>query len=264
VFKPSAESGCDEPTHGIFKNTALNASFNSLGSPRYLLTEDNKSLQDIAAHVPYDTLFIMINHKRYGGGGIYNFFCVFTVDNQWYEYLLLHEFGHSFAGLADEYYTSSVAYSEFYPRGVEPTEPNITALLDPKNLKWKNLVTLGIEIPTPWEKEDFDQMDMNYQKIRNKINQEIARNKREGAPKEEVEKLEEKSENLSRLHANKMDEYLQKSMFWEKVGAFEGAGYSAQGLYRPMIDCLMFTKGTKPFCKVCEQAVIRVIKHYSE
>jgi hypothetical protein len=264
VFKPSAESGCDEPTHGIFKNTALNASFNSLGSPRYLLTEDNKSLQDIAAHVPYDTLFIMINHKRYGGGGIYNFFCVFTVDNQWYEYLLLHEFGHSFAGLADEYYTSSVAYSEFYPRGVEPTEPNITALLDPKNLKWKNLVTPGIEIPTPWEKEDFDQMDMNYQKIRSKINQEIARNKREGAPKEEVEKLEEKSENLSRLHANKMDEYLQKSMFWEKVGAFEGAGYSAQGLYRPMIDCLMFTKGTKPFCKVCEQAVIRVIKHYSE
>jgi hypothetical protein len=264
VFKPSTNSGCDEPTHGIFKNTALNTSFNSLGSPRYLLTEDNKALRDIAAHAPYDALFIMINQKRYGGGGIYNLFCTFTVDNQWYEYLFLHEFGHSFAGLADEYYTSSVAYNEFYPRGVEPTEPNITALLDPENLKWKNLVTPGIEIPTPWEKEDFDQMDLDYQKVRRKINAEIARMKREGAPQEELEKLEKKSEKLSRDHANKMDEYLQKSKFWGKVGAFEGAGYSAQGLFRPTIDCLMFTKGKKPFCKVCEQAVVRVIKHYSE
>ncbi len=264
VFKPSAESGCDEPTHGVFRNTALSTSFNSLGSTRYLLTEDNKALRDIAAQVPYDALFIMINQKRYGGGGIYNFYCTFTVDNQWWEYLFLHEFGHSFAGLADEYYTSSVAYNEFYPRGVEPTEPNITALLDPENLKWKSLVTSGIEIPTPWEKEAFDKMDLDYQKIRRKINQEIARMKREGAPQEELEKLEEKSEKLSREHANKMDEYLRKSKFWEKVGAFEGAGYSAQGLYRPMIDCLMFTKGKKPFCKVCEQAVVRVIKHYSE
>lgn len=125
-------------------------------------------------------------------------------------------------------------------------------------------MTPGIEIPTPWEKEDFDKMDLDYQKIRGKINQEIARMKREGTPKEELEKLEEKSEKLSREHANKMDEYLRKSKFWEKVGAFEGAGYSAQGLYRPMVDCLMFTKGKKPFCKVCEQAVVRVIKHYSE
>ena len=84
VFKPSEESGCDEPRPGIFKNTALNATFNSLDSERYLLTEDNRSLRDIAAHVPYDALFIMINHKRYGGGGIYNLYCTFTVDNQWY------------------------------------------------------------------------------------------------------------------------------------------------------------------------------------
>jgi hypothetical protein len=264
VFKPSAESGCDEPTYGIFKNTVLNTTFNSLNSPRYLLTEDNKSLRDIAAHVPYDALFVMINQKRYGGGGIYNLFCTFTVDNQWSEYLFLHEFGHHFAGLADEYYTSSVAYNEFYPRGIEPTEPNITALLDPKNLKWKSLLTPGIEIPSPWEKEDFDKMDLDYQKIRRKINAEIARMKREGAPQEEIEKLEQKSERLSRENAEKVDEYLSKSKSWGKVGAFEGAGYSAQGLYRPMVDCIMFTKGTKPFCKVCEEAIIRIIKHYSE
>jgi len=264
VFKPSTESGCDEPTRGIYKNTALNTTFNSLGLTRYLLTEDNKALHDIAAHVPYDALFIMINQKRYGGGGIYNFFCVFTTDSQWHEYLLLHEFGHSFAGLADEYYTSSVAYNEFYPQGVEPTEPNITALLDPKNLKWKNFTTPGIDIPTPWEKEGFDLMDLDFQEIREKVDREIARMKKERSPENEIKELEDEAERISKEHATKMDEYLRKSKFWEKVGAFEGAGYSAQGLYRPMIDCLMFTKGLKPYCKVCEQAVIRVIKHYSE
>ena len=264
VFKPSQESGCDEPRHGVFKNTSINATFNSLGSARYLLTEDNKSLRDIAAHVPYDTLVIMINQDRYGGGGIYNLFCTFTVDNQWHEYLFLHEFGHSFSGLADEYYTSSVAYNEFYPRGIEPMEPNITALLDPKKLKWKHWVTPGTAIPTPWEKEAFDRMDSEYQKIRQEINEKIAKMKREGAPKEDILAAEAESERLSKQHADKMDAYLKKSAFAGKVGAFEGAGYSSQGLYRPMLDCLMFSKGAKPYCKVCEQAVITVIKQYTQ
>jgi hypothetical protein len=264
VFKPSDQSGCDEPTYGIFKNTAVSASFNSLGSPRYLLTEDNKALRDIAAHVPYDALLIAVNQKRYGGGGIYNLFCVFTTDNQWVAYLFLHEFGHSFAGLADEYYTSSVAYNEFYPHGVEPVEPNITALLDPDNLKWKHLCTPGIEIPTPWEKEEFDKADNEYQKIRQQINEKIAKMKREGAPEADINKEEEESELLSLQNAQKVDEYLKNSKYAGKVGAFEGAGYSAQGLYRPMLDCIMFTKGAKPYCKVCEHAIIRVIEHYAQ
>ncbi len=264
VFKPSAESGCDEPSHGSYKNTAVGASFDSLGSERYVLTENNKSLRDIAAHVPYDALVIMVNHKRYGGGGIYNLFCTFTTDNQWYEYLFLHEFGHSFAGLADEYYTSAVAYNEFYPKGVEPLEPNITALLDPNNLKWKDLATPGIEIPTLWEKEEFDRMDTAYQKVRAEIDARIAAMKRAGAPQADVERLEQESEKLSREQANKVDGYLRGSKFWGMIGALEGAGYSAQGLYRPAVDCLMFTKGAKPFCKVCETAVRRVIKFYTE
>jgi len=264
VFRPSAESGCDEPSHGSYKNTAVGASFDSLGSERYVLTEDNKSLCNIAAHVPYDALVVMVNHGRYGGGGIYNLFCTFTTDNQWYEYLFLHEFGHSFGGLADEYYTSAVAYDEFYPKGVEPLEPNITALLDPKNLKWKDLVTPGIEIPTPWEKEEFDRMDTAYQKVRQEIDARIAAMKRAGAPQADVERLEQESEKLSREQANKVDEYLRRSKFWGMIGALEGAGYSAQELYRPAVDCLMFTKGAKPFCKVCEAAVRRVIKFYTE
>jgi len=262
VFKPSADSGCDEPSHGQFKNTALGCSFDSFGSERYLLTEDNRRVRDIAASVSYDTILIMVNHKRYGGGGIYNLYCTFTTDNQWYEYLMLHEFGHSFTGLADEYYTSQVAYNEFYPRGVEPVEPNITALLDPNNLKWKHLATPGIAIPTPWEKKDFDAMDNAYQEIRQKMNEDIARKKRAGAPKEEIEKLEAQSEWLSAEQAKKVDEFLGKSKYVGQVGAFEGAGYSSSGLYRPAVDCIMFTKGKKPYCPVCREAVKQMIEFY--
>ena len=264
LLKASSESGCDEPRHGVYKNTAVSATFNSLGSERYLLTEDNKSVRDIAAHVPYDVLFIMVNHKRYGGGGIYNLYCTFTVDNQWHEYLFLHEFGHSFSGLADEYYTSSVAYNEFYPRGVEPVESNITALLDPQNVKWKENLTEGIEIPTPWEKEEYDTMDNAYQKKRQELNEKIASLKINSAPQEDVSKAEEEAEDLSLQHAKRVDDFRAKSKFTGLVGVFEGAGYSSQGLYRSMLDCLMFTKGDKPFCRVCEQAVIKVIKSYIE
>jgi len=264
VFFPSAQSGCDEPSYGSYRATAVGTTFDSLGSERYLLTEDNRALRDIAAHVPYDTLFIMVNSDRYGGGGIYNFYCTFTSDNQWFPYLLLHEFGHSFSGLADEYYTSSTAYNEFYPKGVEPTEPNITALLDPAHVKWSHLVKPGTPIPTPWEKTEFDAMDTAYQKIRQEINETLARMKREGAPEGEIQAVKEKSERLSRENAEKADQFLASSKYVGVVGAYEGAGYSSEGLYRSEIDCLMFTKGAKPFCAACEEAVRRVIAHYTK
>jgi hypothetical protein len=264
VFKASAESGCDEPSYGSFRSTVLNSTFDSLGSERYLLTEDNKSLRDIAAHAPYDALYIMVNHKRYGGGGIYNFYCTFTTDNQWYEYLFLHEFGHSFTGLADEYYTSDVAYNEFYPSGIEPAEPNITALLEAPKVKWQSLLSPGVAVPTPWEKAAFDDMDNAYQKIRRERNAAIARLKREGASAADIARAEEESERLSLEHAGQVDAFLKASKFRGRVGVFEGAGYAAKGLYRPQLDCLMFTKGTKPFCKVCEAAVLRTILFYTD
>jgi len=155
-----------------------------------------------------------------------------------------------------------VAYNEFYPRGVEPVEPNITALLDPKQLKWKHLVTPGLEIPTPWEKEEFDRMDTEYQKIRSELNERIARMKREGASREEIARLEQESERLSLEHARKIDEFLARSKYFGKVGAFEGAGYSSTGLYRPAVDCIMFTKGKKPYCPVCQEAVKQMIEFY--
>ncbi|UCH66310.1 MAG: peptidase M64 [Ignavibacterium sp.] len=264
VFKASAESGVDEPRANIFKNTVLNCTFNSMGSERYLLTEDNKTLRDIAANVPYDAVFIMVNQSRYGGGGIYNFYCTFTADNQWKDYVFLHEFGHSFVGLADEYYTSSTAYNEFYPKGVEPAEANITALLDPSNLKWDNLKSPGIEMPTPWEKADYDAMDMKWQSERAELNDNIAQLKRNKASQQEITKAEQQYDLKDKIHAEEVDAYLENSRFVGQVGAFEGAGYSSQGLYRPMLDCIMFTKGNKPFCKVCEKAAEEMIDSYME
>jgi hypothetical protein len=264
VWKPSQEPGCDEPSRGIWKNTAVGASFDALGSERYLLTEYNRRLRDIAACAPYDALYIMVNHPRYGGGGIYNLYCTFTSDNQWSPYIFLHEFGHTFAGLADEYYTSSTAYNDFYPKGVEPSEPNITALLDPANLKWKDLLTPGAAVPTPWEKSGYDEKDLPYQKVRERLNAKIAAASRAKAPVAEVERLKAESEGLSQEHAKEMDAFLEKSRFNGTVGAFEGAGYSSKGLYRSSLDCIMFSKGTKPFCPVCQKAIRSVIDYYGE
>jgi len=264
VYKPSEDSGIDEPRAGIYKNTVLSCTFNSMGSERYILTEDNKAVRDLAANVPYDAIYIMINHSRYGGGGIYNLFCTFTTDNQFRDYLFLHEFGHSFSGLADEYYTSDVQYNDFYPVKIEPLEPNITALLDPANIKWKEFVSPGIEIPTPWNKAAFDSMDYKWQAERRAMNNKIAELKKNKASAELIQNAENEYAKKDKAHSELVDSYLKKNKYYGKVGAFEGAGYVSTGMYRPMLDCIMFSKGSKPFCTVCTAHIAIVINHYTE
>lgn len=260
---PSQESGCDEPSRGVHKRTALGCTFDSLGSERYMLTEDNRAMRDIAQAVPYDVLYIMVNHERYGGGGIYNLFCTFTSDNQWSEYVFLHEFGHSFAGLADEYYTSNVAYTDFYPPGLEPGDRNITALLDPANLKWADLATGG-ELPTDWNKAEYDAMDIAYQKKRGNINERIAELMRSDAPEADVAKVKVEGENLSWDHQREVDAWFAANPAANVVGAFEGAGYMSEGMYRSQLDCIMFTKGVKPFCAACSRGIVEIIMKYGE
>jgi len=264
VWRASEDSGISEPDRGIFKRTAAGCTFYSLQSERYVLTEEDRAVRDIAGCVPYDVVMIMLNTPRYGGGGIYNLYTTFSADNQWNEYVFLHEFGHGFGGLADEYYSSSTGYNDFYPAGLEPVEPNITALLHPPDVKWKALVTPGTPVPTPWEKADFDKMDSDYQMVRQALNEKIAKMMREGAPKADVEKAKAESERLSKEAADRMDAYFAKSKFAGRTGAFEGAGYSTTGLYRPMLDCIMFSKGAKPFCSVCRDRIAQVIKYLTE
>ena len=138
----SEESGIDNPVKNIWKNTAISTTYNSFGSQRYIILADNKALRDIAGLVPYDYIYILTNSDEYGGGAIFNLYATsYTVSTdprmEWQkDYVFVHEFGHSFAGLGDEYYTSDVAYNDFYPEGVEPWEANLSRLLDKNNLKW--------------------------------------------------------------------------------------------------------------------------------
>lgn len=243
----SDESGIDVPDKNTWKCNALNAQYNTFGSARYVLIADNRRLRDIAAAAPYDCLCILVNDTRYGGGGIFNLYATTytkeqTENQKWQmDYVYVHEFGHSFAGLGDEYYGSSTAYNEFYPLGIEPWEPNITALLDPKNIKWKSLVSEGTSIPTLWNKARYDSLEAERGKLDRLAPDYYA--KREPLFKASQEIV--KDSNLA-----------------SKVGAFEGAGYVAKGLYRPSIDCRMFSLSTVDFDPVCCAAIEKVIAQY--
>ncbi len=258
VLKPSQERGCDEPTRGVHRNTALGCTFNSLGSTRYLLTEDNRAIRDVARAAPYDVLSVMVNHERYGGGGIYNLFNTFTSDNQWSEYVFVHEFGHGFAGLADEYYSSSTAYTDFYPDGFEPAERNITRMLDGAP-KWADLVTDGAPVPTPWKKDEYDRMDADYMTKRAEINEYIATLMRGGADQAKIDEAIATGEELSRCHQDMLDAWFADNPAFGTVGAFEGAGYCTTGVYRAELDCIMFTKGLKRFCAACSGGIGEVV-----
>lgn len=245
----SEESGIDVPDKNIWKKNLLGTKYNTFGSARYVLTEDNKKLRDVAALAPYDFICILINDTRYGGGGIYNLYATTyskeeVKGQEWQmDYVYVHEFGHSFGGLGDEYYSSSTAYSEFYIAGVEPWEPNITALVDKQNLKWKDFVTTGVQIPTPWEKAPYDSLE----RLRGKLDRLAG-------------DYYEKREPLYQAEMS----ILKGSASAAKVGAFEGAGYANTGLYRPAVDCRMFSLSLVDFDPVCSAAIKRVIDFYSK
>lgn len=198
----SEESGTDVSGKGIFKNTALNSGYYTFGLDRYLTTPDMKSVRDAVWNVPCDAVFILVNAETYGGGGMYNFYAMGTADNERTAHVFVHEFGHSFAGLADEYFSSEVAYNDFYPLNVEPWEPNITTRVT-FDKKWKDMVSKDTPIPTP------------------------------------------------ATEANK-----------NKVGVYEGGGYLAKGIYRPMDHCMM--RDYAPFCPVCQRAIHRMIDYLSD
>jgi hypothetical protein len=159
---------------------------------------------------------VLVNNRTYGGGGIFNLYSTVASDNAFANYVFVHEFGHHFAGLADEYYTSSVAYAAAADR-VEPWEPNVTALLDVSALKWRNLASPFANvtpIPTPWNKEEFE----NYSREIQKRRAQLRKDKR---PEEEMEALFK--EELA--HEQKM---FKAEKHFGQVGAFEGAMYEAR------------------------------------
>ena len=264
VFRSSAERAMDEPRQGVFKKTVLNASFNAFDTDRYMLVEEGHRLREIAAQVPYDTLVVLVNSKRYGGGGIYNDYCITTVDNDRSKSVFIHEFGHNFAGLADEYYASDVAYNDFYPKGVEPLEPNITALLDPKHVKWADLVSPGVSIPTEYAKDEREALQAEQRANRQARTKELAEAKAKNASDAETKAIEAKYAELDKPIAAKLEALRQKyASLVDKVGAFEGAGYASKGLYRPSWYCIMISNPKDEFCPVCQRAIEQMVRHYA-
>ena len=186
----SSQSGVSIPGKGVWKDTPLHSSFDTFYSARYLTTLKLKDLHDALAGVPYEHIIILANTDNYGGGGIYNSYTLTTAHHHQFRPVVVHEFGHSFAGLADEYYYDD-QFSDYYFPEVEPWEQNITTMFD-FDSKWKDM--LG----------------------------------RDG------------------------------------VSVLEGGGYMSKGVWRGCEDCRMKTNTAAGFCPVCQRAIERMIRFYTE
>lgn len=202
VKAPSKESGTSEPGKGIWKNTALHSHFDTFYSQRYLTTLHLKDMHDWLAGTPYEHIIVLVNSERYGGGGILNLYNLTSTHHSKYKPVVVHEFGHSFCGLGDEY---AYEYEDIpmYPHDVEPWEPNLTTLVDFRG-KWEDMVKKNTPVPTPVGKDK------------------------------------------------------------DKVGFYEGAGYSMKGVYRALPDCRMRTNENPEFCPVCQRALTRLIDFYTK
>ena len=201
VEPASEESGTSVPRKGIWKRTALGSHFDTFYTERYLTTLHLKRLHDVLAGLPYEHIIVLVNTEVYGGGGILNSYNLSAAHHAKTLPVVVHEFGHSFAGLADEY-----AYANepipMYPADIEPWEPNITTLKDFHG-KWEQMISKKTPVPTPADKKYAD-----------------------------------------------------------AVGVYEGAGYSLNGVYRPMQDCRMRTNENPTFCPVCQKAINNLIDFY--
>ena len=248
ALAPAArESGVSRPSTDTYRDSPIGTAYDAFRSERYLLTLDNKSWRRIASSTPYDFVEILTNTETYGGGGIYGLYSTAAANGEWAPYLFVHEFGHHFAGLADEYYTSSVAY-QAPAEIIEPYEPNVTALLDPDNLKWKHLLGNDTPLPTPWPKEEFEEHSIALQVTR-------AQMRKDNVPESEMNALFRFTKEYS-------EKLFAANEYKGSVGAFEGANYQAKGYYRSQQNCLMFTR-TEYFCAVCAEAIEKVIDEYA-
>ena len=190
VASPSQDSGVSVPREGLWKKTAVDSHFDTFYSDRYLTTLHLFKMHDALAGIPYEHIIILANTDTYGGGGIYNSYTLTTAHHKLFGPVVVHEFGHSFGGLTDEYAYDD-QYVEYYYPDIEPWEQNITTKANFES-KWKDLYDQGV------------------------------------------------------------------------VGLVEGGGYQTKGVWRPCEDCRMRTNTAEAFCPVCQRAIERIIRFYTE
>ena len=204
VASPSKDSGVSIPRLSEWRSTAFGSHFSTFYSDRYLTTSHLKTLHDALAGIDYEHIIVLANTDEYGGGGIYNSYTLTTAHHKDFRPVVVHEFGHSFGGLADEYFYDEDVMNDTYPTDVEPWEQNVTTRVDFAS-KWQDMIPEGTPLPTP-----ADNFNMH------------------------------------------------------EVGLYEGAAYSARGLYRASYNCRMRTNEYPAFCPVCQRALRRLIEFYTE
>lgn len=247
ICAASPQSGVSHPSIGQYRRTLFDSTFDVFGTERYALSFNNRSIREMASFAPYEFLGIVMNEKQYGNGGIFGQYASVSIDYPNAIPVFVHEFGHHFAGLGDEYYfNANVAYAPVENK-IEPWEPNITALLDPKTLKWKNLVEPGTPLPTPWPKSQYESSVVEAQ---NKAKQMRADQRPEAEITAAVRELRKKTEQA-----------LSSGPYANKVGAFEGANYETKGYYRSQQRCIMISGPA--FCAACRQALEKVMDMYT-
>ena len=202
----SKDSGVSVPREGLWKDTAVGSNYDTFYSDRYLTTLRLRQMHDKLCGVPYEHIVILANTDTYGGGGIYNSYTLTTAHHPAFKPVVVHEFGHSFGGLADEYFYSD-APSPLYPYDKEPWEPNISTLVN-FGSKWQDMVPEDTPVPTPVKTEGNE--------------------------------------------------------IYTAVGVYEGAGYTSKGIYRPVTECRMKINEAPAFCPVCQRALERLIRFYTE
>ena len=190
-------------------------------SERYVLSYDNREMRRIMCSALHDFVEIPTNSETYGGGGIYvQHGCA---NSDWAGYLFVHACHYL-------YYTSSVAYKR--ETIIEPYEPNVTALLDPGNLKWKHYVDDDTSLPTEWPKDAYEH-SLAYQEQRRKMREE-------NVPEARMNELFLKNQEIVEAYS--------PGPRIGRIGAFEGANYQAKGYYRSELNCIMFTRNTSAGC----------------
>ncbi|WP_347074231.1 IgA Peptidase M64 [Bacteroides stercoris] len=150
VASPSTDSGVSVPRLNEWKHTAFGSHFSTFYSDRYLTTSRVKAIHDALAGIPYEHIIILANTEEYGGGGIYNSYTLTTAHHPMFRPVVVHEFGHSFGGLADEYFYDNDVMTDTYPLDIEPWEQNISTQVD-FAAKWKDMLSENTPVPTPAE-----------------------------------------------------------------------------------------------------------------
>lgn len=247
LAKPTHVSGVPRPSGGKHGASVTGLRYDTFGGERFLFSLDNRALRELAQYAPYDVIEVLANNDTYGGGGIFGQFSTVAAGSTWSEFLFVHEFGHHFAGLADEYYTSDALIAGDGTRP-EPWEPNVTAASSREALKWRRHVAAATPVPTPWPKSAFEAHQLDIRHAR----EALIRDQRPEADKDALFTRE-------RTFVNRL---LSSDANHGLVGAFEGANYEATGYYRSQMQCLMFDR-SQAFCQACRDAVDTIIDLYA-